>query len=77
MYTPGRAVPGGDLAEMPAEQINRVMAINYMGTVNVTKAVLPGMLARDAGQIAIIGSMAGSVFMLVAILYCYLKAGLW
>lgn len=54
-------MPGGDLSEMEAAQINRVMAINYMGTVNVTKAVLPEMLARDSGEIAIIGSMAGSV----------------
>lgn len=67
-------MPGGDLAEMPAEQINRVMAINYMGTVNVTKAVLPGMLARDAGQVAIIGSMAGSVFTHGLGAYCASKA---
>tara|TARA_B110000503_G_scaffold42367_1_gene69405 strand:- start:2687 stop:3448 length:762 start_codon:yes stop_codon:yes gene_type:complete len=67
-------MPGGDLSDMPATQINRVMAINYMGTVNVTKAVLPGMLARDSGEIAIIGSMAGSVLTHGMGAYCASKA---
>lgn len=67
-------MPGGDLSEMEAAQINRVMAINYMGTVNVTKAVLPGMLARDSGDIVIIGSMAGSVLTHGLGAYCASKS---
>ena len=67
-------MPGGDLGDMEATQINRVMAINYMGTVNVTKAVLPAMLARDSGEIAIIGSMAGSVLTHGMGAYCASKA---
>lgn len=67
-------MPGGDLADMPAAQINRVMAVNYMGTVNVTSAVLPGMLARDAGEIAVIGSMAGSVLTHGLGAYCASKS---
>ena len=67
-------MPGGDFADMPAAQINRVMAVNYMGTVNITKAVLPAMLAKDSGEIAIIGSMAGSVFTHSMGAYCASKA---
>ncbi len=67
-------MPGGDLGDMAAAQINRVMAVNYMGTVNVTKAVLPGMLARDSGEIVIIGSMAGSVLTHGLGAYCASKS---
>jgi NAD(P)-dependent dehydrogenase (short-subunit alcohol dehydrogenase family) len=67
-------MPGGDLAEMEAAQINRVMAVNYMGTVNVTRAVLPDMLARNSGSITVIGSMAGSVFTHGLGAYCASKA---
>ena len=67
-------MPGGDLGEMDALQINRVMAVNYMGTVNITKAVLPAMLAKDSGQIAIIGSMAGSVLTHGLGAYCASKS---
>lgn len=52
-------MPGGSLEEMPADKINRLMAINYGGTVNLTKAVLPQMLERRAGEMIIFGSVAG------------------
>ncbi len=54
-------MPGGDLANMDTEAINRVIAINVMGTVNITKATLPSMLERDAGELVVVGSMSGSV----------------
>lgn len=54
-------MPGGALAEVPSDKINQLMAINYGGTVNVTKAVLPGMLERRSGDMIIFGSMAGDV----------------
>lgn len=37
----------------------RIMRINYLGTVALTKAVLPSMLARDEGQIAVVTSLLG------------------
>lgn len=54
-------MPGGALLDMPSERINRMMAINYGGTVNVSKAVLPGMLERGSGDMILFGSMAGDV----------------
>lgn len=39
----------------------RVMAINYIGTVALTKAVLPAMLARKSGQIVAVTSLVGHI----------------
>lgn len=39
----------------------RLMDINYLGTVALTKAVLPGMCARKAGRIATVTSVAGKL----------------
>jgi NAD(P)-dependent dehydrogenase (short-subunit alcohol dehydrogenase family) len=45
---------GFDLAEM-----NRHLAINYTGALNVLDAVLPALIARGAGHISLISSVAG------------------
>lgn len=37
----------------------RIMEINYFGTIALTKAVLPSMLARGEGHIAVISSLTG------------------
>ncbi|KAB2911944.1 MAG: SDR family NAD(P)-dependent oxidoreductase [Hyphomicrobiaceae bacterium] len=37
----------------------RSMAINYMGVVNGIEAVLPGMIERGSGHIAMVASVAG------------------
>ena len=47
------------LLNQDADLINRIMAINYGGTVNVTMAVLPGMLARRRGDLVNFASVAG------------------
>ncbi len=49
----------GPVASLPVEAIERVMAINYLGTVYATKALLPGMLERRRGHIVNIASVAG------------------
>ena len=45
---------GFDLDEM-----QRHMAINYQGAVNVVHAVLPSMLARGRGHLSLVSSVAG------------------
>jgi dehydrogenase/reductase SDR family protein 7B len=37
----------------------RLMAVNYFGAVVLTKALLPGMLARQKGHIVVISSVVG------------------
>jgi 3-dehydrosphinganine reductase len=51
----------GYIHEMPVETFREVMEINYLGTVHVTKAVLPGMLQRGSGDIVNISSAGGYV----------------
>lgn len=51
----------GCVQDLPLEIFQAMIAVNYLGTVFVTKAVLPGMLQRGSGYIVNIASMAGLV----------------
>ncbi|VXD04183.1 Short-chain dehydrogenase [Pseudomonas sp. 9AZ] len=55
-------MPGATIEDMSAERINQIMRVNYEGTVYAVKAVLPGMRARNSGDIILFGSLAGVVF---------------
>ena len=48
-------------SEAPVERFAEMMDTNYMGIVRCTKAVLPIMLARGAGHIVNVASMAGKI----------------
>jgi short-subunit dehydrogenase len=37
----------------------RIMEVNYFGTIALTKAVLPSMVAQKSGQIIVISSISG------------------
>jgi NAD(P)-dependent dehydrogenase (short-subunit alcohol dehydrogenase family) len=52
-------MPTERLLNQDADLINRIMAINYGGTVNVTMAALPGMLQRGRGDLVNFASVAG------------------
>jgi NAD(P)-dependent dehydrogenase (short-subunit alcohol dehydrogenase family) len=52
-------MPTDRLLDQDADLVNRIMAINYGGTVNVTMAVLPGMLERGRGDLVNFASVAG------------------
>ena len=52
-------MPTDLLLNQDADLVNRIMAINYGGTVNVAQAVLPGMLARRSGDLVNFASVAG------------------
>jgi short-subunit dehydrogenase len=49
------------IVDADAEVFERLMKLNYLGTVYGTKAVLPGMIARGAGHIVNVGSIVGRV----------------
>lgn len=51
----------GTAAETSLEVDRRIMEVNYIGTVALTKAVLPSMLARHSGQIVVVSSLAGKI----------------
>jgi 3-dehydrosphinganine reductase len=49
----------GYFYELDLETFRWMMDINYFGTIHITKAVLPGMIARGSGHIVNISSVAG------------------
>ncbi len=61
VYNAAAIMPTGLLADQDANLINRIMEINYNGVVNVTMAVLPGMIERGRGDLIQFASIAGWV----------------
>jgi NAD(P)-dependent dehydrogenase (short-subunit alcohol dehydrogenase family) len=51
--------PTAPLLEQPVDTIKRLMDINYLGTVHVTKASVPAMLSRGSGDLINYASLAG------------------
>ena len=51
----------GYFSELPIETFHEQMAVNYFGTVNATRAVLPTMRARGSGRIVMISSGAAVI----------------
>lgn len=50
---------GAPVAELPLEYWNEVIATNLTGVFLTTKAFLPGMIAKERGDIFMISSMSG------------------
>ncbi len=49
------------VSETELDVDRRIMEVNYLGTVAMTKAVLPSMLERGRGQIVVISSLMGKI----------------
>lgn len=64
LYNCAAIMPFGILTEQDNAIIHKQMAINYGGLVNITQAVLPGMLERGHGDFVSFASMAGWIPML-------------
>jgi len=47
------------LAELGFDAVDRVLAVNLDGTINVAKAFLPGLLDRPEGHVLLVSSMGG------------------
>nr|CAG4642567.1 EOG090X07KM [Evadne anonyx] len=47
----------GEISETAPDVDSRIMNINYLGTVMLTKALLPSMMERKSGRILMIGSL--------------------
>ena len=59
VYNAAAIMPLGRLLDQSPELIHKIMAINYGGVVNVTKATLPPMLERGSGDMILFASLAG------------------
>jgi len=66
--------PGGDV-ELPQASYE-LMQINVLGVLNTVHPLLPRMMARRRGQIAIIGSLAGFIPLRDSPSYCASKSAL-
>ncbi len=73
LYNCAAIMPFGKLVEQDNAIIHKQMAINYGGLVNITQAVLPGMLSRGRGDFVSFASMAGIVPMLLTGAYTATK----
>jgi len=51
----------GPLSDMSLVECERIMQINYMGTVNAIKAVLPVMISQGHGHLVNVASIAGRI----------------
>lgn len=54
-------MPAGEIGDIPIEQFLTVVDVNYIGTVRMTRAVLPSMRERRSGQIIVLGSITGYI----------------
>lgn len=63
-------------AAFDADDFRALMELNFLGAVNGLEALLPGMLARGSGRIALVGSVAGYTGLPTAAAYGASKAAL-
>ena len=49
----------GPMSDVPMDRLRRVFEVNVFGTVAVTQAALPKMIAKGSGRIIIVSSIAG------------------
>ena len=70
------AIHGGALHGRTAGQVDEVVAINLVAPIDLTRRVLPGMLARRRGHLVHVASLAGKVPMPFFSMYSATKYGL-
>lgn len=63
----------GEFLRLEPQRFEWMMNINYFGTVYVTRALLPGMVARGSGHIVNVSSSAGFIGVYGYTAYCASK----
>jgi len=66
----------GDLAAMPLEAAERLVTLNLLAPVRLTRLLLPGMLERGSGHLVYVTSIAGATGVAREAVYAATKAGL-
>jgi short-subunit dehydrogenase len=76
LITSAGEVRPGEFHKLDAEDFNRQIDINFIGTANTVRAVYPGMIARGSGRILMISSGAGLFGIYGYTAYCASKFAL-
>ncbi|WP_068621005.1 3-ketoacyl-ACP reductase [Paenibacillus tuaregi] len=63
----------GTFVEMDPEEWKRILDVNLMGTYNVTRAILPDLIAQNSGDIINVASTAGERGFATGSAYCASK----
>ena len=66
----------GRVEDFTPEEIDRALDVNLRGPVQLTRALLPGMLDRGRGHIVFVSSLAGKLAPMRSALYSATKFGL-
>lgn len=66
----------GPLPEMTGADVTRTVGVNLLAPVELTRALLPGMLARGRGGLVYVSSIAGRTGVAEEAVYAASKAGL-
>ncbi|MGH3625262.1 MAG: SDR family oxidoreductase, partial [Sciscionella sp.] len=66
----------GQLGEMTGEQVRRLVAVNLLAPLELTRALAPGMVAKGRGHIVFVTSIAGRSGVAGEAVYAATKAGL-
>jgi short-subunit dehydrogenase len=70
-------LPGsGRVDDFTPEQIDRALDVNLRAPIQLTRALLPGMLERGSGHIVLVSSLAGKVSSTHSSIYSATKFGL-
>jgi short-subunit dehydrogenase len=66
----------GPIDDFSAEQIDRALDVNLRAPIQLTRALVPGMVQRGSGHVVLVSSLAGKVASVGSALYSATKFGL-
>jgi short-subunit dehydrogenase len=66
----------GRFVDMPLDRVEEVVRVNLLAAIRLTRALLPGMVARGRGHVVNVASIAGHVGPREEAVYVATKAGL-